>query len=54
MARNFGFVVLTNELRSVRYVNRAPRAFAVAMRVFARTMAARIRRREMLTWPRTG
>jgi 3-oxosteroid 1-dehydrogenase len=49
MAKNFGFVVLTNELRSVQYFNRAPRAFAVAMRVFARTMAARIRRREMLT-----
>ncbi len=49
MARNFGFVVLTNELRSVQYFNRAPRAFAVAMRVFARTTAARIRRREMLT-----
>ena len=49
MARNFGFVVLTNELRSVQYFNRAPRAFAVAVRVFARTMAARIRRREMLT-----
>jgi 3-oxosteroid 1-dehydrogenase len=49
MAKNFGFVVLTNELRSVQYFNRAPRACAVAMRVFARTMAARIRRREMLT-----
>ena len=49
MAKNFGFVVLTNELRSVQYFNRAPRAFAVAMRVFARTMAARVRRREMLT-----
>jgi len=49
MARNSGFVVLTNELRSVQYFNRAPRAFAVAMRVFARTMAARIRRRDMLT-----
>jgi 3-oxosteroid 1-dehydrogenase len=49
MARNFGFVVLTNELRSVQYFNRAPRAFAVAMRVFARTWAARIRRRDMLT-----
>jgi 3-oxosteroid 1-dehydrogenase len=49
MAKNFGFVVLTNELRSVQYFNRAPRAFAVAMRVFARTWAARIRRREMLT-----
>jgi 3-oxosteroid 1-dehydrogenase len=49
MAKNFGFVVLTNELRSVQYFNRAPRAFAVALRVFARTWAARIRRREMLT-----
>ncbi|MGX9791679.1 FAD-binding protein [Mycobacterium sp. MMS18-G62] len=49
MAKNFGFVVLTNELRSVQYFNRAPRAFAVAMRVFLRTWAARVRRREMLT-----
>jgi 3-oxosteroid 1-dehydrogenase len=49
MAKNFGFVVLTNELRSVQYFNRAPRAFAVAMRVFLRTWAARIRRREVLT-----
>ena len=49
MAKNFGFVVLTNELRSVQYFNRAPRAFAVAMRVFVRTWAARIRRREVLT-----
>ena len=49
MAKNFGFVVLTNELRSVQYFNRSPRAFAVAMRVFARTWAARIRRREVLT-----
>jgi 3-oxosteroid 1-dehydrogenase len=49
MAKNFGFVVLTNELRAVQYFNRAPRAFAVALRVFARTWAARIRRREMLT-----
>jgi 3-oxosteroid 1-dehydrogenase len=49
MAKNFGFVVLTNELRSVQYFNRAPRAFAVAIRVFARTWAARIRRREVLT-----
>jgi 3-oxosteroid 1-dehydrogenase len=49
MAKNFGFVVLTNELRAVQYFNRAPRAFAVAMRVFARSWAARIRRREMLT-----
>jgi 3-oxosteroid 1-dehydrogenase len=44
-----GFVVKTNELRSVQYFNRAPRAFAVATRVFLRTAAARIRRRKLLT-----
>jgi 3-oxosteroid 1-dehydrogenase len=49
LAKNYGFVVLTNELRSVQYFNRSPRAFAVATRVFARTRAARLRRREMLT-----
>jgi len=49
MAKNFGFVVLTNELRAVQYFNRAPRAFAVAMRVFLRSWVARVRRREMLT-----
>ena len=49
LAKNYGFVVLTNELRSVQYYNRAPRAFAVALRVFLRTAAARIRRREILT-----
>ena len=50
MAKSYGgFVLKTNELRSVQYFNRSPRAFAVAMRVFARTRAARLRRREMLT-----
>ena len=49
LARNYGFVVKTNELRSVQYFNRAPRAFAVASRVFLRTAAARIRRRQVLT-----
>jgi 3-oxosteroid 1-dehydrogenase len=44
-----GFVVKTNELRSVQYYNRSPRAFAVAMRVFLRTNIARLRRREILT-----
>ena len=33
MAKNYGFVVKTNELRSVQYFNRSPRAFAVAMRM---------------------
>ncbi len=49
LAKNYGFVVKTNELRSVQYFNRAPRALAVASRVFLRTAAARIRRREILT-----
>src|SRR5271157_69233 len=49
LAKNYGFVVLTNELRSVQYYNRSPRAFAVATRVFLRTAAARIRRRQILT-----
>jgi 3-oxosteroid 1-dehydrogenase len=49
LAKNYGYVVLTNELRSVQYYNRAPRAFAVATRVFLRTAAARIRRRQILT-----
>ena len=44
LARNYGFVVLTNELRSVQYFNRSPRAFAVATKVFLRTAAARARR----------
>lgn len=49
MAKNYGFVLTTNELRSVQYFNRSPRAFAVAMRVFARTNLARLRRKEVLT-----
>jgi 3-oxosteroid 1-dehydrogenase len=49
LGKNYGFVVMTNELRSVQYFNRAPRAFAVAMRVFLRSWAARIGRRQILT-----
>ena len=49
MAKNYGFVLKTNELRSVQYFNRSPRAFAVATRVFLRTRAARLRNREILT-----
>lgn len=49
MAKNFGFVVLTNELRSVQYFNRAPRAFAVATRVLLRSLSARMLRRQILT-----
>ncbi len=49
LAKNYGFVVLTHELRSVQYFNRSPRAFAVATKVFARTNAAKLARRQMLT-----
>jgi 3-oxosteroid 1-dehydrogenase len=49
MAKNYGFVVKTNELRSVQYFNRSPRSFAVATRVFLRTRLAQLRRRELLT-----
>jgi 3-oxosteroid 1-dehydrogenase len=49
LAKNYGYVVLTNELRSVQYFNRSPRAFAVATKVFARTAAARARRNQILT-----
>jgi len=46
---NRGFVVKTSELITVQYFNRSPRAFAVAMKVFLRTQAARLRRRKILT-----
>ena len=49
LAKNYGYAVLTNELRSVQYFNRSPRAFAVATKVFLRTAAARMRRRQILT-----
>ena len=50
MAKGYGgFVLKTNELRAVQYFNRSPRAFVVAARVFARTRAAKVRNREMLT-----
>ena len=46
---NRGFVVKTSELVIVQYFNRSPRAFAVAVKVFLRTWAARLRRRKILT-----
>ncbi len=49
MGKNYGFVIKTNELRRVQYINRSPRAFAVALKVFLRTCAARLRSREVLT-----
>jgi 3-oxosteroid 1-dehydrogenase len=49
LAKSYGFVLKTNELRGVQYFNRAPGALAVASRVFLRTAAARLRRRQILT-----
>ncbi|WP_006246830.1 FAD-binding protein [Mycolicibacterium tusciae] len=49
MAKNYGFVVKTNELRAVQYFNRSPRAFAIAARVFLRTNLAKLRRRDLMT-----
>jgi 3-oxosteroid 1-dehydrogenase len=49
LAKNSGFVMTTNELRSVQYFNRSPQAFAVATRVFLRTRLAKLRGKEVLT-----
>ena len=49
LAKGYGLVVKTNELRSVQYFNRSPQAFAIAARVFLRTQAGRLRRQELLT-----
>src|SRR3954470_16563543 len=49
MAKNYGFVVKTTELRSLQYFNRSPKAFAVAMRVFLRTNIAKLRQRDLMT-----
>lgn len=49
LASAIGLVVKTNELRSLQYFNRSPKALAVAAKVFARTQLAKLRRRKMLT-----
>ncbi|GAB3019397.1 FAD-binding protein [Mycobacterium bourgelatii] len=49
LAENYGYVVLTNELRSVQYYNRSLRTFAIATKVFLRTRAAHATRRRLLT-----
>jgi 3-oxosteroid 1-dehydrogenase len=49
LAKSMGFVMKTNELRSVQYFNRSPDAFAVATRVFFRSKLAQLRRQELLT-----
>ena len=49
MAKGFGLAVMTNEVRSVQYYNRSPRAFCVAARVWLRTTLGRLRGRDILT-----
>ena len=49
LARGTGFVMRTNELRAVQYFNRSPRNLLTAARVFARSRAAQLRRKDLLT-----
>jgi 3-oxosteroid 1-dehydrogenase len=49
LGSSYGFVIKTNEMRSVQYFNRSPQAFVVAARVFLRTRIAKLRRQELLT-----
>lgn len=44
-----GMPVLTNELRQIQYVNRSRKAFGVAVRVGARTVGMKLRRKRLLT-----
>ena len=46
---SYGFVIKSNEMRRVQYFNRAPKVFAMALRVMWRTVVATIRRRNILT-----
>lgn len=49
IASMIGMAVHTNELRSIQYVNRSPKAFRVAMRVGMRTYWGKIRGKKLLT-----
>ncbi|MFI5046256.1 MAG: FAD-binding protein [Acidimicrobiia bacterium] len=49
LSKAFGYVMKTNELRSVQYYNRSPGTFAIATQVFARTQLARLRKQQLLT-----
>jgi 3-oxosteroid 1-dehydrogenase len=49
IASMIGMTVYTNELRSIQYVNRSPRALLVAIRVGIRTVLGRLRRQRLLT-----
>ena len=48
-SKGFGLVLLTNELRDVQYFNRSIRSLGVAVKVFARTVRARLQRQDLLT-----
>ncbi len=49
LAAGVGLAVKTNEVRTLAHWNRSPRSFATATRVILRTLAARARRRTLLT-----
>ena len=49
LAKSVGYVVKTNELRSLQYFNRSPQSFAIASKVFARTRLAKLRHQDLLT-----
>jgi 3-oxosteroid 1-dehydrogenase len=49
LAKGFGLIFLTNELRELQYFNRSSRSFAIAARVFLRTAVARLRHQDLLT-----
>jgi 3-oxosteroid 1-dehydrogenase len=49
LAKSVGLAVMTNESRSLGHYNRSVGAFVVAARVVLRTVAAKLRRQELLT-----
>ena len=49
IASMIGMTVYTNELRSIQYVNRSPRALLAAIRVGIRTVMGKVRRKKLLT-----
>jgi 3-oxosteroid 1-dehydrogenase len=49
MARGIGFVVRTNELRSIQYYNRSIGSLGIAARVWVRTQLAKLRGQDLLT-----
>jgi 3-oxosteroid 1-dehydrogenase len=49
LAKGLGLAVKTNELRTLQYYNRTPKAFAVSGKVWLRTAVSRLRRQELVT-----